>query len=108
MHRVSAHRPRLIAPIALTAQTELAAFLVAAGEHSYYMCSAWSGTEPVWYPVYDMKIGPPLANATLGPDKVWRRQFHHVSVRYDTKSEAGVIEWGGTTANAPRTQAFLY
>eukprot|EP01048_Picozoa_sp_COSAG05_P007636 COSAG05_NODE_543_length_8789_cov_7.804603_6_plen_900_part_01 len=74
-------------------QTELAAFLVAAGQYSYYMCSGWSGTIPVWYPVYDMKIGAPLSNATLGVDKVWRRRFAHINVSYDTLAESGQIEW---------------
>ena len=77
-------------------QTELAAFLVAAGRHSYYMCSGWSGTLPVWYPVYDMKIGAPLGNATLGADKIWRRSFAHVNVTYDTVAESGQIEWSGS------------
>ena len=82
-------------PHAPEVQTELAAFLVAAGEQSYYMCSGWSGTKPVWYPVYDMPIGPPLANATLEAG-VWRRQFQHVNVTYDTKTETGVIGWPKT------------
>jgi hypothetical protein len=77
-------------------QTELAAFLVAAGQYSYYMCSSWSGTLPVWYHVYDMKIGAPLGNATLGADKVWRRRFLHVNVSYDTVAERGTIGWAGT------------
>jgi hypothetical protein len=77
-------------------QTELAAFLVAAGQHSYYMCSSWSGTLPVWYPVYDMKIGAPLGNATLGADKIWRRSFVHINVTYNTVAESGQIEWGGS------------
>ena len=83
-------------PHSADVQTELAAFLVAAGQYSYYMCSSWSGTLPVWYPVYDMKIGAPLGAATLGADKVWRRRFLHVNVSYDTVAERGTIGWGGS------------
>lgn len=74
-------------------QTELAAFLIAAGEHSYYMCSSWSGTKPVWYPVYDLPIGPPMANATLASNGVWTRRFAHVNVSYNTSDETGTISW---------------
>lgn len=74
-------------------QTELAAFLIAAGEHSYYMCSSWSGTKPVWYPVYDLPIGPPMANATLDSNGVWTRRFAYVNVSYSTKDETGAIGW---------------
>ena len=74
-------------------QTELAAFLIAAGQHSYYMCSSWSGTKPAWYKVYDMPIGEPLENATLDREGLWSRRFAHVNVSYNTKTEAGAISW---------------
>ena len=74
-------------------QTELVAFLIAAGEHSYYMCSGWSGTKPVWYTVYDLPIGPPMANATLDSNGVWTRRLAHVNVSYSTKDETGTISW---------------
>lgn len=74
-------------------QTELAAFLVAVGPHSYYMCGGWGGTVPTWYPVYDQPLGAPVANATLD-DGVYRRAFTSgTRVTYDTKSETGTIEW---------------
>merc|ERR1712083_836335 len=56
-------------------QTELAAFLVAAGEYSYYRCGGWGHTDATWYPVYDKKLGAPLSDAVLGTDGVWRRSF---------------------------------
>jgi len=74
-------------------QTELAAFLIAAQEHAYYMCSGWSGTVPTWYPVYDKKLGAPIANATL-VDGVYTRTFTSgTKVTYDTTSETGSINW---------------
>lgn len=56
-------------------QTEIAAFLVAMGEHAYYVCGAWEN-EPAatWrFPLYDLPLGRPLSNATL-EGGVWRRQ----------------------------------
>lgn len=76
-------------------QTELAAFLVAAGEYSYYRCGGWGHTDASWYPVYDKKLGKPLANATLGADGVWRRSFAAgTEVAFDTNTNVGTIVWG--------------
>lgn len=76
-------------------QTELAAFLVAAGPYSYYRCGGWSHTDPTWYPVYDKKLGTPLTNATLGQDGVWRRSFASgTDVTFDTNTNVGTITWG--------------
>eukprot|EP00035_Acanthoeca_spectabilis_P016691 m.346896 g.346896 ORF g.346896 m.346896 type:complete len:248 (+) comp16561_c0_seq66:3472-4215(+) len=55
-------------------QTKIAAFLVAAGSHSYYMCGGWSSATVDWYPVFDLPLGPPLGNATL-EDGVYTRKF---------------------------------
>jgi len=74
-------------------QTELAAFLVAAGEHSYYRCGEWHHTDISWYPVYDMPLGSPLGNATL-EHGVYRRSFASgTNVSYNTTSETGTIQW---------------
>lgn len=74
-------------------QTELAAFLVAAQEHAYYMCSGWAGTIPTWYPVYDSPLGAPLANATF-KDGIFSRKFASgTEVFYDTNTETGTIKW---------------
>ena len=46
-----------------------AAFLVAMGEHSYYVCGTWANypaNASTWSPVYDLPLGSPLTNATLG------------------------------------------
>lgn len=74
-------------------QTELAAFLVAAGPHSYYMCGDFKTSKPVWLPVYDKKLGAPLGNATL-TDGVYTRSFASgTTVTYDTRTETGTIKW---------------
>ena len=81
------------------AQTELAAFLVAAGRLSYFVCGSWEdtfsggATNSTWLPVYDLPLGAPLANATL-VGGVWRRSFASgTNVTFDTKTEKGVIHW---------------
>lgn len=74
-------------------QTELAAFLIAAGEYSYYRCGGWGHTDVPWYPVYDKKLGAPLGDATL-KNGVWTRAFASgTKVTYDTTAEKGSISW---------------
>lgn len=83
-------------------QTELAAFLVAAGPHAYYMCGGWcnGANSPEWYPVFDMPLGDPLANATL-TDGVYVREFSKgTNVTYDTKNETGKIWWAPHVPNS--------
>lgn len=76
-------------------QTELAAFLIAAGEHSYYRCGGWGHTDAPWYPVYNKKLGAPKGNATLGKDGIWRRSFAAgTDVTFDTSTNVGTIVWG--------------
>jgi len=76
----------------------LAAFLVAAGPHSYYMCGGWNGYTPEWYPIYDYPLGEPLGNATL-VNGVYSRSFSQgTKVTFDTKTETGSIAWGAAPA----------
>eukprot|EP01052_Picozoa_sp_SAG31_P042094 SAG31_NODE_6576_length_1965_cov_1.946409_1_plen_189_part_00 len=79
-------------------QTELAAFLVAMGEYSYFVCGSWENypaNSSTWNPVYDLPLGRPLHNATLGADRVWRREFASgTTVQFDTKTNSGTVSWG--------------
>merc|ERR1712183_672456 len=78
-------------------QTELAAFLVAAGEHSYFRCGSWGHTDVPWYPVYDMPLGVPLGNATF-ENGVYKRSFASgTEVSYDTNTESGTIQWASSS-----------
>ena len=55
-------------------QTELAAFLVAMGRYSYFVCGTWENypaNASTWNPVYDLPLGAPLSDAKLGADGVW-------------------------------------
>jgi hypothetical protein len=73
---------------------DLAAFLVAAGPHSYYVCGGWNSAPTEWFEVYDRPIGAPLADAVLSADGVWSRSFKHgVSATFDTKTEMGSVSW---------------
>lgn len=79
-------------------QTKLAAFLVAAGDRSYYMCGGWGAAKVDWFPIYDLPLGKPLGNATLGPDGVYVRHFASGTVAtFDTSMNNGTIQW----ASAP-------
>lgn len=73
--------------------TNLAAFLVAMGPHSYWMCGGWSGVVPTWYPVYDYPLGEPQGNATL-VDGIYTRHFKSGTIAtFDTTREVGSIQW---------------
>jgi len=72
----------------------IAAFLIAAGPYSYYMCGKWHGQDPAWFPIYDKPLGDPLGDAKLGDDGIWRRSFKSgTNVAFDTKKEKGTIDW---------------
>merc|ERR1712048_526000 len=78
-----------------TIVNDLAAFLIAAGPYSYYMCGGWNGAPTEWFSVYDRPLGEPLANATLSDAGVWTREFAHgTKVTFNTKTETGTIAWG--------------
>jgi hypothetical protein len=85
----------------------LAAFLVAAGEYSYYHCSLLWQSDPswpsaghdadewlVWRPEYDRPLGPPLGNA-VKKGSVYSRNFSlGTYVEFDTSTNTGKIMWG--------------
>lgn len=80
-----------------TTINNLAAFLVAAGPYSYYMCGGWQGAKVAWYPVYDFPLGEPLANATF-VDGVYTRKFKSGTIAtFNTNTEAGYIQWASPT-----------
>ena len=76
-------------------QTKLAAFLIAAGPGSYYLCGGWGSSSVAWFPIYDLPLGPPLSNATLANGVYTRRFASGTSVRFDARSEPqiGTIDW---------------
>jgi len=75
-------------------QTKIAAFLIAAGRHSYYMCGGWGAGRVEWFREYDLPLGEPLGNATLDLDGVYHRSFAKGTVvTFDTKSDSGTVQW---------------
>lgn len=76
---------------------DLAAFLIAAGPYSYYVCGGWNSAPTEWFEVYDRPLGAPVADAVLSDDGVWSRSFSHgVSVTFDTSTETGFINWANS------------
>ena len=77
----------------------IAAFLIGAGEYSYFGCGVWSTFNNdtsafVWKPEYDKPLGAPNGPATY-KNGVWRREFSRgTTVEFDTSTNTGKIEWG--------------
>ncbi len=73
----------------------LAAFLVAAGENSYF-CYSWGYRENdgtfSWYPEFDKPLGRPLADAVRDGWK-YKRAFEHCEVEVDIETKAASINW---------------
>ena len=83
-------------------QTELAAFLVAAGTRAYYGTSSPHNTSFQRLPIHDKRIGKPLGDAVIHDGVFYRSFAAGVNVTYDTKSETGTIQWAGdSTSPAP-------
>ena len=75
-------------------QSKLAAFLIGAGEGSYYLCGGWGSSSVPWYPIYDLPLGEPLSDAVLGADGVYRRSFKAgTNVTMDSRTNNGTIAW---------------
>lgn len=80
-------------------QSKLAAFLIGAGDGSYYLCGGWGSSSVPWFPIYDLPLGAPLSDAVLGADGVWRRSFKAgTNVTMDSKTQTGRISWGGRSS----------
>jgi len=74
--------------------SNLAAFLVAAGPYSYYVCGGWNSASTEWFEAYNKPLGEPLGDAVLSDAGVWSRSFKHgVHVSFDTNTEEGSITW---------------
>lgn len=82
-------------------QTELAAFLVAMGNTSYFLCGSWEdtfsggATASTWLPVYDLPLGEPLGDAVHdGASGIMRRSFASgTNATFNTKTETGTVKW---------------
>ena len=86
----------------------MAAFLIGAGNYSYYHCAhkaEWA-SDPLWpapghpdrwldwLPTYDRPLGAPLALGAKSADGVWRRSFATgTNVTFNATSSVGTIAW---------------
>jgi hypothetical protein len=111
---------------------DLAAFLIAAGNYSYYHCTdngfstpaAWPTVRDEWLdqaPEYSYKLGAPLGPASSSPSRtgantsVWRRAFASgTRVMFDGGNGNGTIWWadgpvqvGGTASVDPAVVATM-
>ena len=75
------------------------AFLIGAGEYSYFGCGDWCAegddTKPLtWLPEYDKPLGTPKGPAQYNAG-VWTRSFASgTEVMFDTKTNKGTVKWG--------------
>ncbi len=73
----------------------LAAFLVGAGEYSYF-CYTWGWLPEYgsfdWYPEFDKPLGAPKGDA-VRDGWTFRREFEHASVFVDIEKRSGKIDW---------------
>ncbi|XP_062514276.1 uncharacterized protein LOC134189897 isoform X2 [Corticium candelabrum] len=78
----------------------LAAFLIGAGNYSYYGCSRGWSVSPsnmdwlVWHPEYDKPLGKPMGPATKQGDVYTRHFAAGTVVTFDVKTNQGNITWG--------------
>jgi len=77
-----------------------AAFLIGAGEFSYYGIGKWispdvDDVEMRWCPsLFERALGRPMADAVKTQDGVWKRAFASgTNVEFDTNTNKGTIEW---------------
>lgn len=74
----------------------LAAFLIVAGEYSYWSNGdGWGSTNFPWLPEFDRPLGKPLADAESYGNGRYFRQFEHLNVSIDTTAKNGTIAWHG-------------
>jgi hypothetical protein len=80
----------------------LAAFLIIAGEYSYWgMGAGWGAGDFPWYPEFDRPLGKPLADATSFGNGRYFREFEHLNVTLDTTLKQGTIAWHGGLGPVP-------
>ena len=79
----------------------VAAFLIGAGENSYYGSGAWmspslADVQQRWCPeLFEKPLGPPMGPAVLDSNGTYSRTFKSGTlVSFDTKTNVGKIVWG--------------
>ena len=74
----------------------LAAFLIVAGEYSYWgMGNGWGIDSFPWYPEFDRPLGQPMSSATSIGIGLYFRAFEHLNVTLNTALKTAKILWHG-------------
>ena len=82
-------------------ENSLAAFLIGAGNYSYYGCSTgWFVDKDhmdwlTWHPEYDKPLGHPISDASLHGDTYERHFASGTVVQFNRKTNEGMIQWAG-------------
>ena len=78
-------------------QDHLAAFLIGAGEYSYFGCGPWyspaTSVATQWKASYDKPLGAPIGLAVNNGGIYTRKFASGTSVQFDTKTNKGHITW---------------
>jgi len=89
-------------------ESDVAAFLIGAGQFSYFGFGAWispdlADVQRRWCPeLFERPLGTPLANGTRDAGGVWRRSFASgTNVTFFGKNGTGVIDWSGPAPPTP-------
>ena len=82
-------------------ENSLAAFLIGAGNYSFYGCSTgWFVDKDhmdwlTWHPEYDKPLGHPMGDASLHGDTYERHFASGTVVQFNRKTNEGMIQWSG-------------
>ena len=89
-------------------ESDLAAFLIGAGNFSYFGFGPWispglADVQGRWCPdLFDRPLGEPLSNGTRDDNGVWTRAFASgTRVTFFGKNGTGIIEWSGPATPTP-------
>ena len=95
---IQAHVP-IFVPCSSDLTDFIAAFLIGAGEYSYFGCGHWNSTASdmspfTWRPEYDKPLGAPKGPAQYSSSGMWSRAFASgTSVTFNTVTNKGIIYW---------------
>ena len=95
---IQAHVP-ISVPCSSDLTDFIAAFLIGAGQYSYFGCGHWnstgSDTSPfTWHPEYDKPLGAPKGPAEFSSSGMWSRAFAlGTNVTFDATADKGTIYW---------------
>ena len=104
LYMVHASGPTTVGPFSAREYC-LAAFLIVAGEHSYWgMGHGWGVGSFPWYPEFDRTLGKPLGDASSPGPGLYVRAFEHLNVTLDSGKKIATINWPADEQHVPPNQ----